>query len=490
MPGTAEDRLLVPGTNCWRVESTRRFSFIVDADAYFRAAREAMCCARRSIFLIGWDFDARIELGHNAEDGGPPRVGDFFLWLAHRNPELEIRLLRWDTGAIKAMFRGNTLLTVLRWKAHRQITLKLDGAHPLVGSHHQKIVVIDDALAFCGGIDMTIERWDRREHADDDPARVRPDGSPHDPWHDATSVFDGDAARAMGDLARDRWQAATGETLRPVDAADDCWPPSLAPTFSGARLGIARTVPEVGNDEAIHEIEQASLDLIAHARRFLYVENQYFASRRIARAIAGRLAEPDGPEIVIVNPRTAEGWLEPLAMDTARARLHEALHRMDRHGRFRILHPRTRGGADIYVHAKVIVVDDAYLRVGSSNFNNRSLGLDSECDVIVAADEPGNESLRPRIAAIRDDLVAEHLGVEHAVVADAIERTGSLIAAIETLRGPGRSLTDYRRPELDGIEDWLADNQILDPEGPDQIFETQRRRGLFHGWRLPWKRGR
>src|SRR5690606_34322030 len=175
--------------------------------------------------------------------------------------------------------------------------------------------------AFCGGIDMTIERWDRREHADDDPARVRPDGSPHDPWHDATSVFDGDATRAMGDLARDRWQAATGETLRPVDAADDCWPPSLAPTFSGARLGIARTVPEVGNDEAIHEIEQASLDLIARARRFLYVENQYFASRRIARAIAGRLAEPDGPEIVIVNPRTAEGWLEPLAMDTARARL-------------------------------------------------------------------------------------------------------------------------------------------------------------------------
>ncbi|HEY0275012.1 MAG TPA: phospholipase D-like domain-containing protein [Paenirhodobacter sp.] len=35
------------------------------------------------------------------------------------------------------------------------------------------------------------------------------------------------------------------------------------------------------------------------------------------------------------------------------------------------------------MHAKVMIVDDRVLRVGSSNFNNRSLRLDSECDVIL-----------------------------------------------------------------------------------------------------------
>ncbi|MCE3544068.1 hypothetical protein LXJ56_28215, partial [Escherichia coli] len=81
------------------------------------------------------------------------------------------------------------------------------------------------------------------------------------------------------------------------------------------------------------------------------------------------LDEVDGPEIVIVNPETAQGWLEPLAMDTARARLVEALRRRDRHGRLRLYHPYTRGGAPIYCHAKITVVDDTQLRIGSANIN-------------------------------------------------------------------------------------------------------------------------
>lgn len=149
-----------------------------------------MLKARHSIMLIGWDFDARIRL---EGDEGPERLGDFILWLASRTPSLQIRLLRWDTGAFKAMFRGNMLATILRWKWHRQITLTLDGAHPLASSHHQKIVVIDDRIAFCGGIDMTIGRWDRRAHLDEEPKRTDPGGKPYAPWHDATSAFDGAA---------------------------------------------------------------------------------------------------------------------------------------------------------------------------------------------------------------------------------------------------------------------------------------------------------
>ncbi|MFT3690348.1 phospholipase D-like domain-containing protein [Paenirhodobacter sp.] len=472
-----ETSLLRPGTNCWRIEPARRFAFIVDGADYFVTLRKALLRARRSIILVGWDFDPRIRFG-DADDGGPERLGDFILWLAERTPSLQIRLLRWDTGAFKSLLRGNTLLTVLRWKAHPRITLRLDAKHPLAGSHHQKIVVIDDSLAFCGGIDLTMQRWDTRAHLDGDPRRISPNGKPTDPWHDATSAFDGEAARAIGDLARARWRTATGEELRPEADCHDCWPEELAPTFTDMRLAIARTIPEMDDQQPVHEIEAAWVDMIHDARRMIYAESQYFASRRIGRAIAERLAGEDPPEIVIITPHSADGWLEPLAMDTARAKLVEALRRIDRHGRLRIYHPQTAGGAPIYVHAKVMVVDDRLLRVGSSNFNNRSMRLDSECDVIL----PAQERLRDSIARLRDDLLAEHLGVDPQEVAQTLARTGSLIATVEALRGPGRGLVPYELPELSEFEEWLAENEILDPNGPEDMFESPAKRGLFKGW--------
>ncbi len=477
------------GRSCWRIESADRFTFIVDAADYFVAVREAMLKARHSIFLIGWDFDARIKLGEGGE--GPEKLGDFILWLADRSPSLEIRLLRWDMGALKSIFRGNTLITILRWKWHKRITLKLDGAHPLASSHHQKIVVIDDCIAFCGGIDMTSGRWDRRDHRNDDPERTSPDGKPHGPWHDATSAFDGAAARAMGDLARMRWQAATGKHLPAPQGDHDCWPGPLAPTFETVRLGIARTRPKMTDAEPIHEIEAMYLDLIARAERWIYAESQYFASRRIAHAIARRLSEDDGPEVVIINPISAEGWLEPIAMDSARARLVEALRRIDTRGRFRLYHPVTAEGGEIYVHAKVMVVDDRILRVGSSNFNNRSLRLDTECDVVLDDAQQESGAIAAKIDYLRNDLIAEHLGVTSDQVAARLEETGSLIATIEALRAtaPGRSLRPFELPELNGIEEWLADNEILDPEGPEAIFEPLRKRGLFRGWRRLARQG-
>ncbi len=490
------DRLTQAGRNCWRVETSERFSFIADADEYFRAVRQAMVQARHSILMIGWDFDARIHLG-DASDGGPAVLGDFVIWLARRTPSLEIRLLRWDTGAFKAMLRGTTLLTILRWKMHPRITLRLDGKHPLASSHHHKIVVIDDCLAFCGGIDMTEGRWDTREHLDDDPRRTSVSGKPLVPWHDATSAFDGPAARALGDLARERWLVASGEKLEPVIKSSACWPEGLKPTLRDVPLAIARTRPEMADIEPVAEIEQMYLDLIARAKRSIYAESQYFASRRIAQAIARRLVEDDPPEIVIVNPITAQGWLEPLAMDTARARLVEALQRLDHRGRLRIYHPVTDGGHEIYVHAKVTIVDDTYLRVGSSNFNNRSMRLDTECDVVLAADRPGADEMRRTVAGLRDDLIAEHLALSQDEVSSRIRTHGGLIAAIEASRhapGTGRTLIPYEVPELSGLETWMADNEILDPEGPDKIFEPLGKRSLFKGWRWPrhrlWRRRR
>ncbi|RVT40177.1 phospholipase D-like domain-containing protein [Sphingobium algorifonticola] len=485
--GARRSALLTAGESCWRIAHADRFSLIVDADDYFAAARQAMLNAKRRIMLIGWDFDARIALCHpGASDEGPARLDDFMLWLVDRNPDLEICLLRWDVGMVKALFRGNTLFTLLRWKAHPRITARIDSVHPFAASHHQKIVAIDDCLAFCGGIDMTSERWDTRDHLDDNPDRVLPGGTtPYKPWHDATSLFDGDAAAAIGELARDRWQAACGQVLTPVADMKPQWPEALEPDLRGVDLAIARTYPEMPDRPAVLEIETLYERLIAGAKTLIYAESQYFASRRIAIAIGKRLQEPDGPEIVVINPHTADGWLEPIAMDTARAQLVAALRKVDTHNRLRIYHPQTAGGNPIYVHAKVTVIDDHVLRVGSSNFNNRSLRLDTECDVALdVADDPGQ---RATIAAIRDDLIAEHLGVDPAKVTQGYADSGSMITTIEKLRGPGRSLVPYEIPDLSDIEKWLADNEVLDPEGPEAIFEGfakegKVKRGLFRGW--------
>lgn len=118
-------------------------------------------------------------------------------------------------------------------------------------------------------------------------------------------------------------------------------------------------------------------------------------------------------------------------------------------------------------------------RLGSSNLNNRSMRLDTECDLAIAVE--ADSAAGRRIGAIRDDLLAEHLGVPAATVTETVARTGSLIAAVETLRGgEGRTLRPYETPDLSSVEEWLADNEVLDPEGPDEMFEVfSRRKGLF-----------
>lgn len=477
-----------------QVERATQMSLIVDADDYFRFAHAAMLKARKRIILIGWDFDARINLVPDVEAQSadvPSSIGDFIYWLVHDRPELEVFLLRWDLGAIKSLFRGKTAFTVAKWMMHPRITVKLDSHHPTGASHHQKIIVIDDCFAFCGGIDMTGDRWDTREHLDDQPRRVRPNGAPYKPWHDATSALQGPAAAALGKLARDRWKRAGGTPLAAVRSGHDCWPEALPVQFTDAEVTIARTAPRMPGQHAVLEIEHLYLEQIARAKRFIYAESQYFASRRIAEALARRLDEADGPEIVIVNPESAQGWLEPLAMDTARARLVAALRRRDKYDRLRLYHPVTRDRAPIYVHAKILIVDDQILRVGSSNMNNRSMRLDTECDVVIDCVTRGNQGFADRIAVIRDDLLAEHLGVPAETVTATIAKTASLIAAVEQLRFTGRknardrrrTLVPYEIPDLSQVEAWLADNEVLDPEQPEDLFEVLDKPGLFRSLR-------
>ena len=470
-----------PGRNCWRVERAGRASVIVDAADYFRLARQAMLRAKQQILLIGWDFDTRICLDHEADDGAPVELGALLSWLPKRKPGLHIHILKWDVGAIKLLGRGTTVLRLMRWAASDQINFKLDGAHAVGASHHHKIAVIDDSLAFCGGIDMTGDRWDTRDHRDCDEQRRRPTTRRrYDPWHDATMAVDGAVAAALGELSRERWQAAGGEPIRPPDCKSDPWPEALRADFGEVDVVIARTRGETGEEKSVREIETLYVDMIRGAKRFVYAENQYFASRLIAEAIAERLREPDPPEFVIVNPRSGQGWLDDEVMSPARARLLDMIRRCDALGRFRIFCPVTEGGEDIYVHSKITIVDDRLLRVGSANLNNRSMGLDSECDLLIDSATADSGSIGEGIAARRVDLLCEHLGLSVDTFAAKFAETGSLIHTIEAFSGgEGRGLVPFIPERPNAVERALAESQALDPESAGEQFEPMARPGLL-----------
>jgi len=207
----------------WRFARATRAHLVIDGADYFMYMRNAMLRARQRILLIGWDFDTRILIGDGRRWWNLPRrrispakLGSFVVWLANRRRNLEVRVLKWNFGLFKAVFRGTMVFDLLRWLRHPRITFKLDSAHPLGCSHHQKIVVIDDKVAACGGIDMAAERWDTSSHLENDRRRRLPGRRKiFPPWHDCIMLMEGDVARTLGEYGATRWQQAGGKPFEP-----------------------------------------------------------------------------------------------------------------------------------------------------------------------------------------------------------------------------------------------------------------------------------
>ena len=473
--------IVAQGHNCWRIARASEASVIVDAADYYRIIRSAMIAAQKRIFIVGWDFDTRIALDPD-EHGKGETLGRFFLNLAREKPSREIDILKWNFGALKQFTRPAAVVWLARWWKTKAIDFRFDSSHPPGCSHHQKIVVIDDHLAVCGGIDISSSRWDTNEHRDDDPRRTGPDGKPYMPWHDATMMMRGPVAAQLAELGRERWSVATNAKLKPIEPGEDDWPKDLAVMFRDVDIAIARTRAAYDDLAEIREIETLYLDMIAAAKSFIYFENQYFTSGKIGAAVAERMAEPDPPEIVMVMPRTADGWLEQQAMDAARLKLVAAIGEKDVANRFRVYVPVTKGRTDIYVHAKISIVDDRLLRVGSSNLNNRSQGLDSECDVIIDAGLAANADTPPAITALRHRLLGEHLDCSPEEIAAAEKKHRSMVKAIEALIGPGKSLELLPMEGLSAAEEFIASNELLDPESPDAMLDPIGKRGLAKSW--------
>jgi phosphatidylserine/phosphatidylglycerophosphate/cardiolipin synthase-like enzyme len=471
-----EGTLLRPGETCWRIEPATRVKVLIADQDYFAALSEALSAARRSILILGWGFDPRTRL---APDGGwqspaSDEIGRTLIALADANPELDVRVLIWRSALPISATQHFFPHRAKAWFRHSKVKFRLDAEVPFGACHHQKVVVIDDTLAFCGSGDLSGDRWDSQAHPDADARRMTPDGVEHAPRHEVTAMVEGLAARALGDLARSRWALATGEFLNPVSpCGSDPWPRGATPDLTGATVAIARTLPDWRGQQGVREIAALTTEAIGAARDLIYLENQYFTSPPVVEALAERLAEPDGPAIVLVSSLRSPSYFDRLTMDRARVLAVRRLRAADLFGRFHAVAPVTAMGAPITVHSKVMVVDDRLARISSANLNNRSGGFDTECEVVLEARFPEQ---RDAIAALVDRLLGHWIGRPAEAIASARANRGGLTNMLGSEGNLGR-LVPLGPVSLGPLGGFIAVYHLGDPtEVADAWRPISRRR--------------
>lgn len=469
-----EHTLLVPGRTCQRIERADRAAVVVDGDLYFQALDEALEAARDSVWILGWEIDSRMVLSGRPGSGQEHLLGPRLNEIAAKH-HVRIHILTWDFGMLFALERQFMPVFDLGWNSHRRIHFAMDAEHPLGASHHQKIVVIDDALAFVGGLDLTKRRWDLPGHDSRQPLRVDPDGLPYPPFHDIQMAVSGPAARALGDLARERWYRSLGVRPAPAREGVTVWPESLTPEFTDVPVAIARTEPAFKGRPEVREVEALFVAAIAAARRSIYIENQYLTAVCVEEALVRRLEEPDGPEVVIVLPRRPVGWLEENVMGVLQAKVGAALCQADRHGRLGLYYPLPPGDDDGYIkiHSKLMIVDGVFLRVGSANLNNRSMGLDTECDL--ALESGGDASVSRAICGVRARLLAEHLRVSPHELADLPADGSGMCRRVAELAARTGGMRPFVYPDQAPALRLMELSLTLDPERPvrvDQLMDA------------------
>ncbi|HEV2364664.1 MAG TPA: phospholipase D-like domain-containing protein [Caulobacteraceae bacterium] len=468
---------LVEGRTCWRIAPARRVAFLVDVQSYFVALEWALAAARHQVLLLGWSFDPRTRLRPDGfmRPDAPDQIGRLLLAASKARPVLDIRVLIWRSAFAISATQGFFPHRAKDWFADSGVSFALDDTIPFGACHHQKLIVVDDALAFCSSGDLCADRWDTPAHLDSDARRLSPNGRQHAPRHEVTMMVEGPVASALGELARERWRMSQGEDVSPpappAREGEALWPADIPADVTDTRLGIARTEPAWRNRAAIEEIARLTVEAIALARDRLYIENQYFTSPLVAEALAARLTEPDGPEIVLISTHQSASWFDRLTMDRTRSVFVWRLRAADVFGRLAVLAPFTTGGRPIVVHAKTMVVDDALLRIGSANLNNRSQGFDTECELAL---EARSDAERAAVGWLADTLLGHWLGRDGAAMAAARERRGGLIGAIAELNDHGR-LRPIEPQRLGPLGDFIARFHIGDPVSAADSWRPRKR---------------
>jgi phosphatidylserine/phosphatidylglycerophosphate/cardiolipin synthase-like enzyme len=465
-------------TTTWKVGRASRAALLIDMEAYFDAAMDAMSRARHCVHLLNWAFEANTLFHPQPGGGGPDsdRIGNFLIALA-KKPEIDVRVLCWKSAMPVAATQHFFPFMDREAFAGTKVKFVLDGKLPIGACHHQKMIVIDDALAFCGGGDIGPDRWDTPEHLDDDPRRekTRRDNKCFDSRHEVMGLVDGEAAANLGELFRERWRRATGETVGscpPVRRPR--WPGKIRPGFVDVAVGLSRSqaawrgYPEVRENEALH------IAAIRDAKACIYMENQYYTSPLIARELAKRLAEPSGPEVILISTEHSPSYFDQMTMDRTRLDFIRTLREADKHERLHVYSPVTTLGRTIIVHAKLTIVDDVLLRIGSANINNRSLGFDTECDLSLEAASAEN---RAEILSLRNRLLAHWLGGAPERLDAAIAQHGRVGAALEALRTAGYCRLRPITPQsLSPVAAFVAAFHLGDPIGPEDSWRPWRRK--------------
>ncbi|TML89567.1 MAG: phospholipase [Actinobacteria bacterium] len=348
------------------------------AEALPRIA-EAIRSAESSVELAGWHFEASFEL---------ERLGESLReLLAAAAERVDVRVLAW-AGSPLPLFhpdRKDVREALHRLTTGTRIRAAGDSKERPMHCHHEKLVVVDGSTAFVGGIDLTGlggDRFDRSDH----PARGA------NGWHDAATRIRGPAVADVAEHIRLRWADVTGERL------PDPVPPGPA---GHVELQVVRTVPEHVYDalpRGDFRILESYLRAIRSAREFVYLESQFLWSPEIVDVLAEKLRNPPSDEfrlLVLLPAKPHNGE------DDTRGQLGQLVE-ADGGDRFLActLYQRD-AGLPVYVHAKIGIVDDAWLTLGSANLNEHSLFNDTEMNVVCRD---------PRIVrAARLRLWAEHL---------------------------------------------------------------------------------
>lgn len=489
-----QNDILQPGHNCWKTTHADKVGVLIDGEAYFGAFHQALRHARDSVYILSWDIDSRMRLirKQDSPSDWPEELGSFISAVLRHQPDLNIYILNWDWAMVYTLEREWLPMYKPAWKKQKRLHFELDGSCPLGASQHQKVVVIDDLIAFSGGFDLGKHRWDSSEHAADDQRRVDPDEQAYPPFHDVQLMVSGEAARTLGELARERWWRATGKQLSAPEVAYPAqWPAEIESWFDDVDIGIARTLPRYDDYPEVREVEQLYVDSIPAARELIYIENQYFTSWRVADLLADSLSKEEGPDIVMVLPLMTGGWLEQVTMDVLRHRVICRLQSADQYQRLRVCYPHNveLGDSHISVHAKIMVIDDRLMRVGSANLSNRSMGLDSECDLAI---EAKSEQQQARIRQFRERLLAEHFGLDTTELNQQLEAKGSLIKLIDDRQDRDKTLKPLDCQVSEWAEQLLPSSALVDPEKPiepEQMTEMfvpieQPRSFLRRWWKL------
>jgi phosphatidylserine/phosphatidylglycerophosphate/cardiolipin synthase-like enzyme len=368
---------------------------LVDGAQALPAMAEAIQGARRHVHVCSW----HLEPDFRPERAGPsPRVRELLGEVAERVP---VRVLAWAGAPVPVFAPRRGVVRAERDELVRGTRIRAElepGARPL-HCHHEKIVIVDDEVAFVGGIDLTTLAGDRYDH------NHHPERAPAIGWHDASTRVRGPLVRDVAAHFAMRWEKVAGEALALPD------PPAPAGAIEAQ---LTRTIPE-GAYSALprgeFSILEAYVRALRGAQRLIHLENQFLWSPEIVAILEDKLARPprDDFRLIVILPAKANN-----GEDDTRGMLGRLVE-ADRCGGGRRLLGATiqsrtgeRSGP-LYVHAKIGIVDDAWIAVGSANLNEHSLFNDTEVDVVSA--DPG------LARDVRLRLWAEHLEREAGEIA-------------------------------------------------------------------------